>query len=159
MKKYLAFILMFAIAVSFAACGGSDEEEGGDPEPEDTFSWKGDWSDPNNPDFKSEDYNPIKGDWQLVSDPEIRRIFDNGYAIIHSYYSKEEGAWVYRPWAEKYEINDIAIKYDHAQAPYYDEYKIVKENNQDILKLRRRVFLNNGSWRADEWIKYKRYIQ
>ncbi len=159
MKKYLAFILMFAIAVSFAACGGSDEEEGGDPEPEDTFSWKGDWSDPNNPDFKSEDYNPIKGDWQLVSDPTVRFIFDKNHVVIYARFLSETNTWRYTQWAEKYEINDIAIKYYH-QRNIYEEYKIVMENGQEVLNLRFRALQNNGSsWSTDEWRKYKRYIE
>ncbi len=142
MKKILYFILICTLCAGFVACGDEDKDE---PEKETPFTWKGDWNDPENPDFKPDGYNPIVGDWIRVGDPELRLEFTDKFVIKRHIYRSSYNKWETEIWAEKYEINDIGIRYESVE-----EYKLTKENGEEYLIMRYQL-------PADEWRKYKRY--
>ncbi len=146
MKKILHLILICTLCAGFVACGDDDKDE---PEKETPFTWKGDWNDPENPDFKPDGYNPIVGDWISVADPELRIEFTDKRVMKQIVYKTYEG-WITRIWAEKYEINDIGIRYINGDSRHVEEYKLIKENGQEYLTMRYQL-------PADKWVKYKRY--
>ncbi len=147
MKKILHFILICTLCAGFVACGDDDKDE---PEKETPFTWKGDWNDPENPDFKPDGYNPIVGDWIRVGDPELRLEFTDKRVMKQIVYKNSYEGWITRIWADKYEINDIGIKYIHADFRHVEEYKLIKENGLEHLMLRHELYPN-------DWRKYKRY--
>ena len=142
MKKILHFILICTLCAGFVACGDDDKDE---PEKETPFTWKGDWNDPENPDFKPDGYNPIVGDWHYLDNPRIRIEFTDKRVMKRHLYKDSYNKWETEIWAEKYEINDIGIRYESVE-----EYKLTKENGEEYLIMRYQL-------PADEWRKYKRY--
>ncbi len=148
MKRILPFILICTLCAGFVACGDDDKDE---PEKETPFTWKGDWNDPENPDFKPDGYNPIVGDWHSLDNPKIRLEFTNKFVIKRYIYKDSYNKWDTEIWAKKYEINDIGIKYVHVEALNIDEWKILIENNEKHLMIRDQLPTK------DKWRKYKRY--
>ncbi|WP_165045002.1 hypothetical protein [Dysgonomonas sp. ZJ709] len=151
MKKLFYFTLLFTLCLGFTACGDDKENE---PiiEPEKPFVWNGDWNDPNDPNYKKDGYNPIRGDWHSQDDLNMRIIFTSDFVMNIAFYDK-----IYKKWnvnqfsTDKYIINDNGIRYIRNISQHTEEYKIIKENGEEVLMMR-------YQFPADkEWQRYKRY--
>ena len=155
MKKFICFIFICSLSLGFVGCGDDDDDN--KKEEEETFSWNGDWNDSNDPNYFGGYYNPIEGDWQFVNTPDVRLVYTKDFTIEQVSINDKTGEWESVLWEDEYTINDIGLRYMYQNSYTYNEYKIVKENNEEYLMKRTATPQLEGKWRFDEWKKLKRY--
>ncbi len=114
------------------------------------FVWKGNWNDPEHPDYKDGGYNPIEGLWE--NDIDNARIWYTENFLVKP--GKHTGSgWIYETDSEiVYEINDTGYKYHDADGVLnMYEFYLTEEDNK-IYMYRRRIW-NEEDRVYDHWIK------
>lgn len=131
MKKLLSLILIFSLSFAFFSCS-KDEQ---------VYNWRGNWNDPNDPNYKTEGYNPVMGMWKSGT----KGLYFSEDFRIHDVTYHEDGTYQIALYKDTYIINDEAFRYQ--VYPQTIRYRV----EGDKLYITEYLF-------KDDWAVYTRFM-